>query len=171
MTALIVGLGCFLAHALVSLVWLRLPGPLSLPGRHAVSAIGTHTAGIVFGAHLVGPFAYWPAAAVSGFGAVCWLFAFSAVYKSVSFRILTRLSRLEGRSLSLPAITEEYVRPEFEQRTRVLAAMNCAHEANATFAITARGRAMADRLRAIQRACGIERSGLYAGTELEPNGS
>ena len=64
--------------------------------------------------YLVGPFAYWPAAAVSAFLAVCWLFAFSAVYKSVSLGVLRELARTPGHAIPLDAVTEDHMRPEFD---------------------------------------------------------
>jgi hypothetical protein len=167
MTALLVGLCCFAAHAAVTLVWLRLPGRTPPVARHAVSALGTHALGVALAAWWVGPFAYWPAAAVSAFGAVCWLFAFSAVYKSVSLRILMELDRVPGRALPLDAITEEYVRPEFETRVSLLVTMDCAEETEAGFAVTERGNATARRIEAVQRACGILVSGLYSENSLE----
>jgi hypothetical protein len=163
MTALLVGLGCFAAHVAVTLVWLRVsrgPSPVS---RHAASALGTHFVGVLVGAWVAGPFAYWPAAAVSGFGAVCWLFAFSAVYKSVSLRILSQLSRTPGSALPFDAIARDYVRPEFEARVAVLVRMGCAEEVAGGYAATAPGNATARRIAGIQRACGIEASGLYGG--------
>src|SRR5258708_6127744 len=112
MMGLLIGLCCSTLHAAVSLAWSRLPGRMSPVARHAISALGTHVLGIALAAILVGPFGYWPAAAASGFFAVCWLFAFSAVYKSVSLRILTQLDRAPGHALPFETITEEYVRPE-----------------------------------------------------------
>src|SRR5262245_64767426 len=113
MTALLVGLGCFALHAAVSLVWLRRPGRTPPVVRHAASALGTHVVGVVVAAYCAGPLAYWPLAAVSAFGAVGWLFAFSAVYKSVSLRVLTELASVPDGARSLEAVTEGYVRPEF----------------------------------------------------------
>jgi hypothetical protein len=163
MIALLVGLACFAAHAAVSLVWLRLPGRTSPVARHAASALGTHVLGVGLAAWLVGPFAYWPAAAVSGFGAVCWLFAFSAVYKSVSLRLLVQLARSPGNALPVPTVTAEYVRPEFEARAALLVRMGYAAVTADGFAVTGAGNAAARRLGMIRRACGIAHGGLYGG--------
>ena len=161
MTGLLVGLCCFALHAAVSLVWLRLPGRTSPVARLAASALGTHALGIAFAAVVLGPFAYWPAAAVSGFLAVGWLFAFSAVYKSVSLCILTQLDRAPGHTLPFETITQEYVSPEFEARVEVLLKMGCAEESDGEFAVTEKGNATARRIEAIRRACGVDGSGLY----------
>jgi hypothetical protein len=161
MTALLVGLACFALHAAVSLVALRLPGRMSPVARHAASAFGTHIVGIAVAAMIVGPFAYWPAAAVNGLLVVCWLFAFSAVYKSVSLRILTHLDRVPDHSLTIDAIAENYVRPEFAARALVLVKMGCVVESNGEFALTEKGKAIARRIALVQRVWGIESGGMY----------
>lgn len=159
--SLLVGCGCATAHVALTLVLLRLPGRVSPVARHAASAAVTHAAGVVLAAVVLGPLPYWPAAAAAGFGAVCGLFAFSAVYKSVSLRILSRLAAAEGNRLPFDVVTADYVLPEFTARIGVLQAMGCAAADGDGFALTPKGRATADRITAVQRLCGIERSGLY----------
>jgi hypothetical protein len=166
MIALAVGLFCFLLHAAVTLCWLRLPGRVSPVTRHGISAIGTHVLGIVLAALFAAPFAYWPAAAVSGFLAVCWLFTFSAVYKSVSLRILTRMAHVPGNELSFDTITDDHVRSEFAARVAVLVKMGCAEETADGYAITGKGSETARRVALIQRACGIGQSGMYGGCAM-----
>jgi hypothetical protein len=165
LTALLIGAVCVAAHAVLTLVLLRLPGRLSPVARHAASAAVTHLAGVAAAAVWFGPVPYWPIAAVGGFGAVAWLFAFSAVYKSVSLRILSQLARVEGNELSLEAVTTDYVLPEFEARVDVLRNMGCAEPAGSGFGLTEKGVATAARIRFVQKLCGIERSGLYGEAE------
>ncbi len=165
MTAILVGLSCFAAHVTATLVWLRIRRGPSPVVRHAVSALGTHILGVIVAANLAEAFAYWPVAAVSGFGAVCWLFAFSAVYKSVSLRILTELDHTPGNALPFEVIARDYVQPEFEARVAVLMKMDCAVEVVDRYAATATGNATARRIVVIQRACGISSSGLYESAE------
>ena len=162
MTALLVGLACFALHAVVTLIWLRLPGRISPVARHAASALGTHIVGVALAAMVLGPFAYWPAAAANGFLAIGWLFAFSAVYKSVSLRILTHLDRVLDHSLTVDAIADRYVRAEFEARARVLMKMGCVDASNGAYTLTEKGRAVARRIEGIRRACGVGGSGLYS---------
>lgn len=161
MTALLVGLACFLLHAVVSLIALRLPARMSPVARHASSALGTHIVGVAIAALVVGPFAYWPVAATNGLLAIGWLFAFSAVYKSVSLRILMHLDRLPSHTLGVDTIAESYVRPEFEARALVLVKMGCAGKSNGEFMLTEKGSAVARRIEGIRRAWGIEGTGLY----------
>jgi hypothetical protein len=167
MTSLLVGLACFTLHAVVTLVWLRLPGRVSPVARHAISALGTHVLGVALAAQFAEPFAYWPAAAVNAFGTVCWLFAFSAVYKSVSLRILTQLDRATGHAMPLETITEDYVRPEFETRVALLVKMGHAKQTVEGYAATAAGNDTAHRIEVVRRACGVSGSGLYGGNAPE----
>ena len=159
--ALLVGAAAFSGHVFLTLILLRLPGRLSPVVRHAGSAATTHVAGAILGGLVVEPFPYWPFAAVTGFGAVVWLFAFSAVYKSVSLRILSQLARTPGNAIPLPEVTSRYVVPEFEARVAVLEQMGCAEVVEKGHGLTPKGAATARRIRAVQRLCGIERSGLY----------
>lgn len=161
MTGLLVGLCCFAMHAVASLVWLRLRRGPALVVRHALSAVGTHALGVALAAFLAGPFAYWPAAALSGFLAVCWLFAFSAVYKSVSLRVLAELERTPGHTLTLEVITDSYVRPEFENRVTVLVKMGCAEEVAGAYSPTPKGNETARRVEGVRRTCGIVGDGMY----------
>jgi hypothetical protein len=161
MTGLLVGLCCFATHVVASLVWLRLRRGPALVVRHALSAVGSHALVVVVAAFLAGPFSYWPAAALSGFLAVGWLFAFSAVYKSVSLRVLAELERTPGHALTLEVITDAYVRPEFESRVAVLVNMGCAEEVAAAYAPTPKGNETARRVESVRRACGIVGDGMY----------
>ena len=125
MTALLVGLACFALHAVVTLIWLRLQEEYRrLRGtqlrRSAHTSSGSQLATLV-----VGPFAYWPAAAANGFLAIGWLFAFSAVYKSVSLRILTHLDRVLDHSLTVDAIAEQICPCRVRGPRRVLMKMGC----------------------------------------------
>jgi hypothetical protein len=163
MTGLIVGLGCFGLHVATTLVWLRRPGGTAPVARHAASALGTHALGVLVAAWCVGPFGYWSAAAVSGCGAVVWLFAYSAVYKSVSLRILRELHRSTRHALPLATITDDYVRREFEHRARVLVRMGCARETDEGYEVTRKGIDTASRIAVIQWMFGITGSGLYDG--------
>jgi len=161
MNGLLIGLSCFTAHMVVTLVWLRIRRGPWLVARHAASALGTHIVGVIVLASAGESFAYWPVAAVSGFGAVCWLFAFSAVYKSVSLRILSELAHTPGHTLPFTSLTKDYVRPEFEARVKILVKMACAAEVAEGYVATDAGNATARRIGKIQRACGITSSGLY----------
>jgi hypothetical protein len=62
-------------------------------------------------------------------------------------------------------VTARYVLPEFASRVVVLAKMGCTEAVGAEHSLTLKGGVTAQRIQAIQRLCGIERSGLYGGQE------
>ena len=160
--ALLVGAACFAVHAVLTLVLLRLPGRLSPVARHGFSFAMTNALGVIAVAVWFGPAPYWPIAASSGCGAAIWLFAFSAVYKSVSLRILSQLAQIETHSLSFEVVTAKYVHPEFEARVALLQALMCADLTTEGYLLSTHGARMATRIRTVQRLFGIDRSGLYA---------
>jgi hypothetical protein len=86
----------------------------------------------------------------------------------VSLRILTQLDRTPGNAIPFVVIAREYVRPEFEARVTVLVKMNCAAETGDAYESTETGNATARRIGVIQRACGIEASGLYSEPITQP---
>jgi hypothetical protein len=161
MTGFLVGLSAFLAHLILSLLWLWRPGGIAPVTRHIISALSTHAAATVFGVVFVGNVDCWVITAVSGFGAVSWLFIYSAVYKSVSLRILTKLTKqIRGRML-FDMITATEVRPEFEARADLLVRMGYVVQHSSHYELTNRGSNVARWIRLIQRAYGIKSSGLY----------
>src|SRR5690348_3719214 len=57
----------------------------------AIAAILTHGLGVMLGILVVPEFQYWDAASIFGFCVMAYVFAFGAVYKSVSLEILLGL--------------------------------------------------------------------------------
>ncbi len=159
---IVVGLVAFALHCSVSILWLRVRSARPAPVvRHIVSAIGCHIFVVLAFCINDGKFAYWPAFAVFGFLAITWLFAFSAVYKSVSLRILSQLHAAGEMGLRLATISQDYVEPEFANRIAVLLKMGLVEERTEGYSITESGQRFARRWRRVQRIFGIARSGLY----------
>lgn len=171
LTSVVVGAAGLLAHALILLVWLRVPGRLAPVLRHAASAAVVHAASTVAAAYLVGRLPYWPNAAVFGFGVIAYLFAFCAVYKSVSLRILSRLLLAPGQRVGMAEIAQQFVLPEFRQRTRVMEGLGWIKAADDRLVITDKGRRSARRLMRLQALFGIRRSGLYGQAGQVPGGN
>ena len=103
----------------------------------------------------------WNGTAIIGFGGVAFLFLFSAVYKSVSIRMLASLAGSESGQVSYPALTASLVRPQFASRVSVLLDMGYVAEREGRYCITHSGRLFAKRWRCVQKLFGIDRSGLY----------
>lgn len=162
--SLVIGLAAFIGHALIVPLLLRAT-PRAAPVKiHVGSAVSLHLLQILvtmFVGQAGSPLPYWHGAAVFGAGAIGYLFLFSAVYKSISLRMLAVLMRDKGQATRLDALTDAVTLPEFEQRVRILLESRLAMASGGTYAITDAGRTMAARLIRLQRAFGVRRSGLY----------
>jgi hypothetical protein len=90
-----------------------------------------------------------------------YVFAFGAVYKSVSLEILLDLAQRPGRTALLADIVERDVPEIFRGRTDILVSGGQVEREGPCFAVTATGRAMADRIAQLRRAFAIGDTGLY----------
>lgn len=162
--SLILGLMAFIGHAIVVPLLLRATPRVAPVKIHIGSAVSLHLVQILvmmFVGQAGSPLPYWHGAAVFGAGAIGYLFLFSAVYKSISLRMLAVLVRDAGQPTHLDALTNAVTLPEFEQRARILLQGHLATVSGGTYAITDQGRTMAGRLIRLQRAFGVRQSGLY----------
>lgn len=164
--SLLVGSVAFVCYALAVPLMLRAVRGVAPVTVFVGSAVGIHVlqilAMIVIGRSTELPVPYWHGAAVFGAGAIGYLFVFSAVYKSISLRMLAMLIRDKGRVTAVDALTGAITVPEFEQRAKILLEGRfAAASAGASYVITAEGRAMAERIIGLQRAFGVAQSGLY----------
>lgn len=127
----------------------------------AIAAVISHGLGVALGAMLVPQFQYWDAASIFGLGVMGYVFAFGAVYKSVSLEILLGLADRPGRRAPLSEIIEQQVPSLFEGRITILLDGGLVEQIDARFAATAAGRNMAARIGRLRRAFGIGDTGLY----------
>src|SRR5579859_3211632 len=79
----------------------RLPRPLPPVICLAIAAVVSHLAGVVLGVMTMQHFQYWNAASIFSFGVMGYVFAFGAVYKSVSIEILLDLAERDERRVPL----------------------------------------------------------------------
>jgi Ca2+/Na+ antiporter len=127
----------------------------------ATAAVISHGASVLLGVAAMPQLQYWNAASVFSFGAMLYVFAFGAVYKSVSLEILLDLARRPQRRTPLADIVERQVPDIFRRRTDILVEVGQVERVGSTFAITASGRKLADRIAHIRRAFAIGDTGLY----------
>jgi hypothetical protein len=127
----------------------------------AIAAVVSHLVSVLLGATTTPQFQYWNAASVFSFGAMLYIFAFGAVYKSVSLEILLNLGRRPERQAPLVGIVELQVPDIFRGRTDILVKGGQVERAGASFVVTASGRKLADRIARIRRAFAIGDTGLY----------
>ena len=106
-------------------------------------------------------FHLWAALAAAGAIGIANFFTFSAVYKSISLRMLVLLASQPGGRTDKNVLVESIVRPAVTSRMDLLVEMGMAEALGSTYAATAKGRRTITRLRSLQRLFGISRSGLY----------
>lgn len=171
LVSLLAGAASFLAFFLVSLVLLRLPtrkGPVSLL---ALLGLAVHGAGVGLALLTDLALTYWHGAALYWFLFNAYLFAFSAVYKSVSLRILWQLERSGPAGLPFDAISAGHVAPQFQDRIKILVEGGMARQEAGQFHISPAGKKWAARFARVQRLFGIQRGGLYGGNAPLPSKS
>lgn len=127
----------------------------------AIAAIVTHGLGVMFGILVVPQFQYWDAASIFGFCVMGYVFAFGAVYKSVSLDILLGVIDRPERKAPLSDIVERQVPALFQGRIGNLVDSGLVEPVDSHFAATAAGRTMASRVGQLRRAFGIGDTSLY----------
>lgn len=127
----------------------------------ALAAIISHAASILLGIATVAHFQYWNAASIFGFGVMLYVFAFGAVYKSVSLEILLDVAKRQGASAPLADIVERKVPEIFRGRTDILVDGGQVERRGPCFVVTAAGGKIASRIAAMRRAFAVGNTGLY----------
>ncbi|QOZ08922.1 hypothetical protein XH96_16340 [Bradyrhizobium sp. CCBAU 51765] len=127
----------------------------------AIAAVVSHGLGVMLGIFAVPQFQYWNAASIFGFCVMAYVFAFGAVYKSVSLDILRGLVDRPGRRAPVLEIAERQVPDLFRGRIGNLVDGGLVEPVDSHFRATAAGRNMAGRIGRLRRAFGIGDTGLY----------
>jgi hypothetical protein len=164
----LIGVALFvaLAPAMVSTAQrARLPTPPAI--LLALAAIIAHGLSVALGAISVAQFQYWNAASIFGFGVMGYVFAFGAVYKSVSLEILLDVAQRPGHTAPLADIVDRLAPDIFRRRAEILVDGGQVERTGSSFAVTTAGRASAGRLARIRRAFAVGDSGLYDFAEPE----
>ncbi|WP_349643366.1 hypothetical protein [Bradyrhizobium japonicum] len=133
-------------------------GPVTLL---AIAAVVSHGLGVTLGIFVVPQFQYWDAASIFGFCVMAYVFAFGAVYKSVSLDILLGLVDRPGRRAPLSEIAETQVPGLFQGRIGNLVDGGLVEPVGSHFVATAAGRTMAGHVGRLRRAFGIGDTSLY----------
>ncbi len=127
----------------------------------AIAAVISHGLGVMLGIFAVPQFQYWDAASIFGFCVMAYVFAFGAVYKSVSLDILRGLVDRPDRRAPVSEIAERQVPDLFRGRIGNLVDGGLVEPVDSHFRATAAGRNMAGRIGRLRRAFGIGDTGLY----------
>lgn len=104
---------------------------------------------------------YWHSLAVFLVGWFCFFTLSTAVYVSISARILRAISRQPDQSLPVNEIFRVCVREPFRERAEFLVASGLAQKGPIGYRITVRGEKNASRVRAMRSVFGMDGSGLY----------
>jgi hypothetical protein len=159
MGSFLAGAGGFAMFALFAPIlvrsWAR-TSPVLIHGAVAGAMLAGMTAA---GATWVDGFKLWHAAALYGFLVMAYVFAFGAVYKSVSLNLLIELAA-GGDQVPSSAIVER-ISQVFAGRADILLEMGHVRQLAAEFTPTAAGIATARRVGVLQRLFAIEKAGLY----------
>jgi hypothetical protein len=103
----------------------------------------------------------WPAASIFYGGVIGWLYAFSAVYKSISLGILQVLHAAPGGGVALEYIARNFALPRFAERVDLLVAGGLAAKTEGGYTITPEGVRQVQRLQRIQRVFAVSGKGFY----------
>jgi hypothetical protein len=139
----------------------RATSPIAPVSVLAIAAVVSHVASVLLGVATLVQFQYWDTASLFGFGVMLYVFAFGAVYKSVSLEILLDLEQRPGHSALLADIVDHKVPEIFRGRTDILVSGGHVEHAGPSFAVTAAGRAISARIAQMRRAFAIGDTGLY----------
>jgi hypothetical protein len=163
--SLAAGLSFALAHAAavgVSLRFVRRIPPIII---HLLSAmvIGATLPAVlsIVSARFQIAMPFWPAASIFYGGVIAWLYAFSAVYKSISLGILLSLDAAPKRMTALEEVARNFVLPRFVERVDLLVADGLVSRSESGYVITAQGLEAVRRLRFIQRIFAVSGKGFY----------
>jgi hypothetical protein len=127
----------------------------------ALAAIIAHGLMVALGATRVAQFQYWNAASTFAFGVMGYVFAFGAVYKSVSLEILLDVAQRPGHGAPHAEIVDRLVPDIFRRRADILVDGGQVERIGVSFTITTKGRTSAGKLARIRRAFAVGDSGLY----------
>ncbi|MDA9498821.1 hypothetical protein [Bradyrhizobium sp. CCBAU 11357] len=133
-------------------------GPVTLL---AIAALVSHGLGVALGIVAIPQFQYWDAASIFAFCVMAYVFAFGAVYKSVSLEILLGLVDRPGRTAPLSEIIERQVPDLFQGRIGILVDRGLVERVDSGLSATTAGRKMAAHVGRLRRAFGIGDTSLY----------
>jgi predicted transcriptional regulator len=104
---------------------------------------------------------FWPAASIFYGGVIAWLYAFSAVYKSITLGILQVLHTAPQGCVTIDDIARNFALPRFAERVDLLVASGLATRTESRYTITLKGQKAVHRLQLIQRIFVVSGSGFY----------
>ena len=150
-------------HFILTTTFLRIAGSMSPVLIHTLSAVIAALSFAFSGPMILAPENYnvWPGLSLISFGAMVFLFAYSAIYKSISLRLLIESENVYPDAISIERIHDEIVLPRFLDRIEMLVATNHLKKNGGLITITDRGRKLCRALNNWRTLLGFAESGLY----------
>lgn len=150
-----------LGHGLSVIALLHARAPLAPVLIHAASAVVWHLVQITTLLVLGAINYYWHCAAFFALGVMLFVFGFSAVYKSISLRLLVVLAQTPGKAIAMVDIQEQLVLKNFRERATMLTATGLVVLTPEGYLLSESGRRMAHKIQAVRALFGAKASGLY----------
>lgn len=162
-TALVLVTLALVGHALTTVGLLHLQSSIAPVLIHAASSAAWFIC-LVFGLWLLSLVdAFWWTAATFAFFVMTYLFGYSALYKSVSLRMLVMLSNGSDQTLTLSSMESEFVRRNFDARAEMLIRAHMIRTTPVGLELSCRGQNISARLSALRKFFGVVSSGVYFG--------
>ncbi len=111
----------------------------------------------------VDAFMPWHYLALYSGGVAVTMFVYGAVLKSLSLRMCAFIARAPQARAGIDALADGVVRAAFVERIDMLQALGAVEKSGQGFRVTAKGRALAQRIVRLRSALRLENSGLYSG--------
>lgn len=160
MTEIALGWAVALAYVVLTGIAIRIAKTRSPASTAIVTGLCVYLFSACIFALSAGPLSFWSFSIAYGFGAVCFLMVFGAVYKSISLRILLHLLNSPGRCASASTLMGDYVRQDsFERRIEVAVDSGLAKRQDGRIALRQKGRRLALAADILQRFFAIRHSG------------
>ena len=104
---------------------------------------------------------YWWFAAAFWFGFMVYLFGFSALYKSLSLRMVVDVFEQSPNGTSLAGVYQRVVERSFRERIEILERGGLVARQGDGYVVTARGRRMAEQIVRLRDLLGVVGGGIY----------
>ncbi len=166
----LVGFATAAIHGLAMVPLARLPWRVPMLVVQVVFALLLHATSVevLMWLGLLGE--YWWLAASFGFGFMVYLFGFSALYKSLSLRILVDVLAHDPDWAQLEGVYQRVIERSFRERIEILERGGLVARQGALYAATARGLALAGRIGRLRTVLGVVGGGIYFAKRPAPGG-
>jgi hypothetical protein len=161
--SLLSGLVALIIYMAIFLGLMRLQRRLGWFTLQIILGISIHVLSALLSSLFLQEYVYWYAVGIYSVG---WFFFFvlsTAIYVSISARILRTITHQPGASLPLEEIYQRCIREPYRERAEILTESGLAQKGDIGYKITDAGRKTARRVQWMRRVFGMEGSGLYGG--------